>query len=272
MKISLPPYLSRLRSVLAGGLGLVCMVFALASCGTATTATLTDRAVPAAPAPTQPPAPTVAPVEAQPAPVESVETTDEAPADAEPVDAGDSTNGNAETDDGEPATDRIRSFQEFLPDPAAVEERYGDSGLWALVEIRYLEPGERVGMPCGETEPPNFDGIEAIYSNVSGENLLVMVQRGEGVDIWIPGVAEGVECTELGIRQSAITVPGTDQSVVLEMNPEAPAASMAVTGALQGDIFISFVAGAVNAESPVADPNPLVDMTVAMFERINAAS
>lgn len=246
-------------------LGLILLGILAASCGSVETVSAqTTRVVPqpvdpqgAAPVATAVPLaePTVAPDQGD-------GTSDEAQ-------DGQATEPTVEPQ--EPEAPRIRSFQEFLPDPASVEERYGDGGLWTLTDIRYLEPGPRVGLPCGDTEPPDFDGIEAVYTNLSGENLLVMVQNGEGVEIWMQGLAEGVLCTELGIRQSALTIPGMDQSVVLEMDPAAPAASMAVAGSLQGDVFISFIAGAVSPESPVADPNPLVDFSVAMFERINAA-
>lgn len=250
------------RSMLLAAVGL-----AVASCGATTATTQTDRVVPE---PTEVPTATAVPT---PVPQPEPTATPVATASSEASEQGDDDTAGADAEAAAAEAERpvIRSFQEFLPDPAAIEERYGDGGLWTLTDIKYLEPGPRLGLPCGDTEPPDFDGIEAIYTNVSGENLLVMVQQGDGVDVWVQGVAEGVECTELGIRQSALTVPDTDQSIVLEIDPAAPAASMAISGALQDDIFISFVAGAVSPDSAVADPNPLVDLTVAMFDRINAA-
>lgn len=249
------------------GLGLILLGFLASACAADVISIRTDRAVPQ-PAQVQPPQAAVATtapvVESTPTP-QPAETNNDQADGSQPDVTAEATVAETPV----PDTPVIRSFQEFLPDPAAIEARYDDGGLWALVDIKYLEPGPRLGIPCGATEPPDFDGIEAIYTNISGENLLVMVQRGEGVNIWLQGIAEGVECTELGIRQSALTVPGTDQSVVLEINPDAPAASMAITGALLDDIFISFVAGAVSAESPVADPNAIVDLTAAMFDRIN---
>jgi len=162
----------------------------------------------------------------------------------------------------------VRSFQEYIPDPASIAARYG--GQWTLKDITYLEPGPRGGKPCGPTQPQNLNGIEVLYQNGLGERLIVLVQQGFGVETWFQSIVEGVQCEELGLRLSTTKVPNKNRSVVLEIDPSRQRESMAVAAALENDILINFVSGAVSPTSALANPQLLAEDVAAMFDRVNA--